>query len=139
MQLMSMMLVRDRMTPSPVTLGPHEPLRRAVELFEKHRFRHLPVCQGGLVIGMVTDRDVRRSNPQSARTDLQAHQTYLDQTRAEQIMSRGVVTVSSATPMRQAVAILVEKKFGALPVVDDGKLVGILSQIDALKAFLDLI
>ncbi len=139
MQLMSMMLVRDRMTANPRTIGPKDNLKKAVDLFEQHRIRHLPVVENDKVVGMVTDRDIRRSNPLEARKDPNAHWTYLNESLAEAIMSKPVVCVSSGTAMREAVRLMVDKKYSALPVCDEGKLVGILSQIDALKAFLDLI
>jgi CBS domain-containing protein len=134
----SKMQVKDRMTHNPHTIGPGDAVGKAVELFDKYEIRHLPVCDGTDVVGMITHRDVRRAHPLDAGSDPKAHDAYLKNTKVRTVMASPAVTVAPATPMRDAVQILVETKFGALPVVEKGTLVGILSQIDALRALLDL-
>lgn len=132
------MLVRDCMTPKPVTVGPKTTLQEALEVMAARKIRHLPVIdQAGRLVGFITDRDLRRAapSPLQAQSDQQA-QAVLEETPVERVMMRAPVTVPSTSPLRAAVELMVTRKFGALPVVDGGRLVGIVSQIDVLKLWL---
>jgi acetoin utilization protein AcuB len=133
------LLVKDRMTRDPHTISSADTIGKAAELFDRYEIRHLPVCDGGRVVGMITHRDLRRAHPVSAIRDPGQHEAYLKETKVKQIMASPALTVTPSTPMKDAVQILIETKFGGLPVVEEGKLVGILSPIDALKALLDLL
>src|SRR4051812_37097634 len=131
------MLVRDCMTATPVSVGPKETLRGAQEVLAMRRIRHLPIVEGGRLLGMVTDRDLRRAAPSpfNSADVVSVHQT-LDSTTVDRMMVRNPITVSPSAPLKDAVKVMVERKFGALPVVDGGMLVGIISQIDVLRLFL---
>lgn len=132
------MLVRDCMTPSPLTLGPDDSMHDALELMGLKRIRHLPVVDpSGRLLGLVTDRDLRRAAPSPlSGGNAGEAQAVLDNTPVERVMVRGPTSVAPAQPLKDAVSLMVDKKFGALPVVENGKLVGILSQIDVLRVFL---
>jgi acetoin utilization protein AcuB len=90
------------------------------------------------LVGIVTDTDIKQASPSPA-TALEIREIYylLDKIKVKQIMTRRVYTVSSNASVEEAALIMREKKIGCLPVVDGGKLVGILTETDILDAFLD--
>jgi acetoin utilization protein AcuB len=130
--------VRDCMTPNPVTVSLQETLQSAMELMAMKRIRHLPVIDAaGKLIGLVTDRDLRRAAPSPLfSADREKDQASMDKTTVERIMVRSPSTIASTQNLKDATRLMVEKKYGALPVVDNGKLVGIVTPIDVMKAWL---
>ncbi len=131
------MLVRDIMTPTPVTIPPTETMQGAMELMAMKRIRHLPVIDGkGGLIGLVTDRDLRRAAPSPLFPSGADTQAQLDKATIERIMVRAPTTIGPAQQLADALRIFVEKKFGALPVMDGPRLVGILTPIDVMRAML---
>lgn len=130
------MFVKDCMTPRPVTIAASETLQGAMELMTMKRIRHLPVLDAaGKLVGMVTDRDLRRVWPSPMSSNREADQASMETTTVERVMVRAPTTVSSTQNLKDAVKVMVEKKFGALPVVDAGKLVGIVTPIDVMRAW----
>jgi acetoin utilization protein AcuB len=122
-----MMRVADRMTANPVTISPRETLARARGLMDRGRFRTLPVVEDGRCVGILTDRDTRQ------------HEGYLESTRVSAAMKPDPVTVGPALLAVDAARLLVEHKIGGLPVVDKGKLVGIITASDLLRALVDVV
>ena|SRR5579871_6739158 len=112
------------MTTNPTTVSPAEKLSNVEMIMQEGGYRSVPVVQDGKLVGIVTDRDLRR------------HTGYLPQTEARMAMSEQVTTVTPATPIEEAARILRERKIGALPVVEEGALVGIITTTDLLGAFL---
>ena len=109
---------------SPVhTVRPETTAGDAVALLRRHRMRHLPVMEGDRVIGVVTDRDLRGVAPEA---------------RVDTVMSRPVVVVSPRTAMDKAARLLFDRRIGCLPIIDEGKLVGILTQTDAVAALVNM-
>lgn len=105
---------------SPVhTVAPATRAADAVALLRQHRIRHLPVMEGDRVVGVVTDRDLRGVAPDAP---------------VASIMSHPVVVVSPRTAIEKAARILFDRRIGCLPVIEEGKLVGILTQTDAVAA-----
>lgn len=121
------MFVRDRMTPNPVIIGPHAMLSTAQEYMTVGHFRRLPVITEGTLIGMLTDRDIRRYTGAEERTKVQA------------AMTETPLTVPPDMTVEEATQLLLRDQFSGLPVVDGGKLVGIITSSDILNAFLDMI
>ena len=119
---MIVMTVRDVMTTRLVTIGPETPCDKARRLMDEHRIRHLPVAAGGKLVGMVSDRDVRSASSGPSGT------------LAGQIMTPNPVTVMSDTRIEHAARVMLDARFGSLPVVD-GDLVGIVTYTDLLRAF----
>jgi acetoin utilization protein AcuB len=113
-------------------------MKEAVMMLLPHRIRHLPVTNGSRLVGIVTDRDIRRASPGLlsgiVREDFEQ---VLLATPVSDIMTREPVTVTPDTPLADAVRLLVERKFGCLPVVNGDDLVGIFTEIDALKVLLE--
>ena len=131
--------VGDRMIRDVFTLGPSDTLRAAVEIVLQKHIRHLPIVDGdGHLLGIITDRDVKRALPSPlVHVDEDSRESLLDETPVARLMTKDPVTVTPATTLADAVRLLVAKKIGGLPVVEHGKLVGIFTEIDALKAFLE--
>lgn len=110
------------MTKNPVTATPHEKLESIAAKMHAGGFRCVPIQGEGAPVGIVTDRDIRR------------HTGYLDQIEAFKAMSEPVITVMPSTDIREAARLLRERKIGALPVLEDGKLVGVITTDDVLEA-----
>jgi len=110
------------MTKNPVTATLHEKLESIAAKMHAGGFRCVPILSDGTPVGIVTDRDIRQ------------HTGYLDQTEAFKAMSETLITVTPSTDIREAARLLRERKIGALPVVEDGKLVGVLTTDDVLEA-----
>jgi nucleotide-binding universal stress UspA family protein/predicted transcriptional regulator len=120
------LLVAHWMTPHPITVGPEERLPQAVQSMQQHKFRALPVVADGKLVGILTDRDIR------------ANLNCLESLVVEKVMTTRLVTVTPHTSVWDAARVLSERKIGAMPVLDDGVLVGIISTTDLLKACTEL-
>jgi acetoin utilization protein AcuB len=114
------------MTKDPVTVTGEDLLIQARLKMQKGGFRRLPVVSDGLLVGIITDRDMRE------------HAGYLDRTEVAAAMSKKPITVTPATTVEVAAQRLLKQKIGGLPVVEDGHLVGMITTSDILQAFLDV-
>ncbi len=124
------MRVRDLMTISCVTAPPTMPVLEARQLMIEKRIRHLLVSEGSKVAGIVTDRDIRLNLPSVWEINyLLARMTLAS------VMTKNVVTVESGREATEAAQLMLDHKIGALPVVDRGHLVGIITETDLLRAF----
>ena len=115
------------MTKHPETIGPGDLLLQAKEMMDAGGFRRLTVVDGGRVIGIITERDLRE------------HGGYLNSTKVDVAMKAPVLTVDSHTSIEEAARMMLAKKIGGMPVVDAGKLVGIVTTSDMLSALLSVI
>jgi acetoin utilization protein AcuB len=120
------MLVGKRMTKNPVTVTSQDYLATAQSLMEAGGFRRLPVVENGRLLGIITDRDIRQ------------HSGYLERTKINAAMTESPLTVTPETTLERAAQLLLDHKFGGLPVIEKGKLAGIITTSDILKAFLDV-
>ncbi|MEW5742630.1 MAG: CBS domain-containing protein [Myxococcota bacterium] len=128
------MFVRDTMTPKPITITAQESLQGAMELMAMKRIRHLPVVdENGALIGLVTDRDLRRAAPSPLFPGGGDTQAQLESTTVERVMIRAPTTIAPTAKLEDAVRLFVDKKFGALPVLEGTRLVGILTPIDVMR------
>jgi acetoin utilization protein AcuB len=130
------MLVKNYMVRDPVTVKKDDSFRYALKLIRKEGIRHLPVLDGKKLVGIVTDRDLRQAAPSPATT-LEVHELnyLLERLKIEAIMTKKVVTVTPMTNLRDAAKLLFAHKIGCLPVVDHEELVGIITEGDILRAY----
>lgn len=131
-----MLTVNDLMTEIPTTVTPQTTIRQVLEIMKTQACRQLPVLHNGKLVGIVTDRDVRlvMNSPLILHGRWQDDE-ILDNITAESCMTPEPMTVSPGTPAYQAANMLSIYKFGALPVVDNGILVGIITVTDFLDYF----
>ena len=118
------MLVRFHMSPSVISVEPKQSLGDAQKLLESHGVRQLPVVHDGLLVGIITDRDLRSDATGASRV--------------EELMTRDPITIESSESVDEAARLLRRSKVNALPVVDGDQLVGMLSTSDVLDAFVML-
>jgi len=130
------MLVRDIMKTRLITITPQTTLPEAMKLVSQRRVRHLPVVEDGDLVGIVSDRDLKRAMASPATT-LSAHELLylLDRLTVDEIMTRTVITIGPQVPVEEAARLMVQEKIGALPVTDAGDLVGIVTETDVLELF----
>jgi acetoin utilization protein AcuB len=135
-----MRIVTDDMSREPATVRPDDPLRKAVELVMVRRIRHIPVVDAeGRLAGIVTDRDVKRILPSPLEhVTRETYEAALDQTTVGRIMTKEPYTVQAGTSVQEAVRLMLEHKVGGLPVLEGEHLVGMFTQSDALRGYLDL-
>lgn len=131
-----MLTVNELMTAIPNSVTPRSTLRQIVEVMKIQNCRQLPVLDNGKLVGIVTDRDVRlvMNSPLVLHGRWQDDQ-ILDNVTAENCMTPDPMTVTPDTPAYHAANLLSIYKFGALPVVDNGTLVGIITVTDFLNYF----
>ena len=121
------MFVQNHMTRDPVTVRPDTTVPQIAHLFESNRIRHLPVVdENERLVGIVTDRDVRSATGYDTKDALRL--------KAENIMTADPMTNLGNAPLEDALTLLSSRRFGALPVVKAGRLVGIISRHDVLVA-----
>jgi len=126
------------MTQSPITVSEQTTMKEAVLMLQRHRIRHLPVTNGTKLVGIVTDRDLKRASP-SLLLEIEREEVeqVLRATPVSRIMTREPVTVTPDSPLVDALRLMVEGKFGSVPVVNEDDLVGIFTEIDALKVLIE--
>jgi acetoin utilization protein AcuB len=116
------MTVADIMVTPVETVAPDLPAREARQRLQRSRIRHLPVVEGGLLLGIVSDRDLRDA---AGGSPIATH------------MTRTVFVLSPETPLRAAARILRERRIGAMPVLRGRQVVGIVSVVDVVRALED--
>ena len=121
------MEIANWMSRSPACIRPNDTLAVAKKLMDAGRFRRLPVVENDKLVGIITERDLRQ------------HWGYLDSTKVDAAMTPDPVTVTARDTAEDAARIMLQHKIGGLPVVDNRKLVGILSTSDLIRALLNVI
>ncbi|MGH7703508.1 MAG: CBS domain-containing protein [Gemmatimonadales bacterium] len=131
------MTIRELMTGGLITVHPETPLLKARDLLAKEKIRHLPVVgQGGVLAGIVTDRDIRLNLPSRATSLLAGEINHLlTRLTVGEIMTRLVITIGPDRPAREGAQLMLDHTIGALPVLDEGRLVGIITETDIVRAF----
>jgi acetoin utilization protein AcuB len=130
--------VGDRMSSPSITVTSEDSLQSAIDLLYKHNIRELPVVENGSLIGIVTDRDLRQVSPSYPLfRDQQEIHYYLQNVKVAAAMTPDPLVVSPKTPLVEAARLLHAYRIGSLPVVEKGKVVGIISVTDVLKVFIE--
>ncbi|HXJ79520.1 MAG TPA: CBS domain-containing protein [Candidatus Methylomirabilis sp.] len=131
------MRVRELMTGAVITVRPDSPVLDARHLMVEKRIRHLLVTNDrGELAGIVTDRDIRLNLPSQATSLSVWEMNYLlTRLTVDKVMTVSVVIVGPDREARDAAQLMLDHQIGALPVVDGGRLVGIVTETDLLRAF----
>ncbi len=131
-------LVRDVMTHEVATLERNDRLSTADNVMRLGRIRHMPVLEDGSLVGLVTQRDLFRGALLKALGyGSKAEQTMLDTLAVKEVMATDLVTIAADATLQEAARIMVERKIGCLPVVENEKLVGILTEGDFVALVAD--
>lgn len=134
------MLVKDRMTKHPLTIRADASISQTHRYMQEQGIRHLPVVdKSGRMIGLVAEDDLLKAEPSSA-TSLSVWEIHslLDRITVSQAMVRDVITTTEDVPIEEAAHLLLEHKIGCLPVMRDEKLVGIITESDLFRTFMEL-
>ena len=135
------MQVADLMTRAPLTIRGHETVGAAWTLMRKRKIRHLPVLdRTGRLVGIVTDRDLRQVilDPE-IQAQLGHTPRAVNVLMVQEVMTWGVITVRPDSDLREAARVMHSHKVGALPVTAQGRVVGILTETDLVKGFVDVL
>jgi len=135
------MLIKDRMTRPPITAPPEMPMQEALKLMRERGIRRLPVVdKKSKLVGIVSDRDLLHASPSDATSLSVWELNYLlSKVTLKELMTTPVITVTPETPVQEAARIMAEKKIGGLPVVQAGKVVGIITETDLFRVLLELL
>ncbi|TGE34011.1 CBS and ACT domain-containing protein [Desulfosporosinus sp. Sb-LF] len=133
------MYVRQFMTSQVFTVGPEESIADTMALMREKKINRMPVIEKGKLVGFVTDGDLREVSPSPATTLSIFELNYLiAKTPIREVAVKKVVTCHPDTKIEDAALLMREHEVGGLPVIDEGKLVGIITGSDILDAFLDI-
>lgn len=137
------MTVAELMTTKLFTVGPDDSVEGAVRMLQQRGARHLLVLDGHDLVGILSDRDLKRAlDPQKSKRkkllNLGGLFFLLEPILVREIMTKNPVTVAPTASAQDAAKLMVSNRFGALPVVKAGKLVGIVTETDLLRHFASL-
>lgn len=133
------MLVRERMSYPVVSVPPEMPINEALNLMKRERIRRTPVLKNGQLIGIVATEDLLNASPSPATSLSIWEMNYLlSKITIKDVMTKEVLTVPHDTPIEEAARIMADNKIGGLPVMREGKVVGIITETDLFKVFLEL-
>jgi len=129
------------MTGDPVVIHDNTPVDEAMKIMRENKVRRLPILNDkGALVGIVSERDLLYASPSPA-TSLSIHELHylVSRIKVSEVMTRDVITVSEDTPLEEAARTMADNKIGGLPVVSNGELVGIITETDLFKIFLELL
>jgi acetoin utilization protein AcuB len=140
------MLVREYMTPNPMSMSEDKSVLETAELMKKHKVRRFPVLRGNELVGIVTDRDLRSAAPsQVISFDAQERElmpelhSLLSSITVKEVMSRDVITIHPEQTIVAAAQLMLQHRMSGIPVVDaSGQLLGIITETDIFKVLVDL-
>ncbi len=134
------MFVRDVMSTNPITVTPDVSVMEALEIMKRGKVRRLPVVQGGKLVGIVTDRDLLQVSPSPATSLSVFEINYLvSKMTVREAMTARVIAVLPDDTIEKAAVVMRENKIGAVPVVDNRTVIGIITETDIFDAFLDML
>lgn len=135
------MFVGERMTHRVITVPQDMPVQEALKLMHQDHIRRLPVLDSrNRLVGIVTESDLQNASPSEATTLSVWEISYLlSKITVERVMSKNIITVAEDTPIEEAARVMADNKIGALPVIKGDELVGIITETDLFKIFLELL
>ena len=132
------MLVGERMSHPIISIAPDMPVHDALDMFKRERIRRAPVVKEGKLVGIVSDKDLLNASPSPASSLSVWEMNYLlSKITVSEVMTKKVLTVSEDTPIEEAARIMADNKVGGVPVMRDGHVVGIITETDLFKIFLE--
>jgi acetoin utilization protein AcuB len=131
--------VRDVMTANPITLGPEDSLMRALEVMRLNGIRRIPIVVADTLVGLLAEGDLKRAQPSALSDSQEEFNQVMEETQVSRIMINQPVYVSEETPLMDAATTLRETKYGALPVLRGGQLVGIITDTDLIGCLTKLL
>jgi acetoin utilization protein AcuB len=132
------MFVGERMSHPIISVAPDMPVHDALDMFKRERIRRAPVVKEGKLVGIVSDKDLLNASPSPATSLSIWEMNYLlSKVTVSEVMTKNVMIVSEDTPIEEAARIMADNKIGGLPVMRDGHVVGIITETDLFKIFLE--
>lgn len=134
------MLVKTRMSHPVIFIHPDTSMQEALDIMRTEHVHRLPVVnKNGQLVGIITDSDLDKASPSEATTlSIWEIRELISKVKVEKIMTKNVVTVNDDTPIEEAARIMADGNFSGLPVMHEGKLVGLITETDLFKIFLEL-
>lgn len=133
------MLVGERMSRPVITVSPETPINDVLAMFRKEHIRRAPVIKNGKLVGIVSQTDLLNASPSPVTSLSVWEMNYLlSKVTVSRVMSKKVRTVDAGTPIEEAARVMADNKIGGLPVMSAGKLVGIITETDLFKVFLEM-
>lgn len=133
------MLVKERMSKPVIFVPPEMPILEALKLMQREQIRRTPVIRDGKMVGIVSDKDLLNASPSDATTLSMWELNYLvSRISVQDVMTREVRTVEEGTPIEEAARIMADNKIGGLPVMRDGRVVGLITETDLFRILLEL-
>jgi acetoin utilization protein AcuB len=133
------MLVGKRMKQPVITIAPELPIVEALNLMKREKIRRTPVVKDGKLLGIVSDKDLLNASPSPATSLSVWELNYLlSKISVKDVMTKKVLTVDEDTPIEEAARIMADNKIGGLPVMRGEQVVGIITETDLFKIFLEL-
>ena len=127
------------MTPDPITLEPEESLMGALEVMRLRNIHRIPIVLGGALMGLLVEGDLKRAEPSMLSQSQDEFNRVMEETPISRIMIRNPMTIAPDAPLLAAAETLYNSKYGSLPVVEDGRLVGIITANDMLRALIEVL
>ena len=133
------MLVRNWMSQNVVTVEEDTSMQEATKLLKQHGIRMLPVVREGRLVGVVTDRDLKRASPSDATTlDVHELNYLISKIKVKSIMTKAPVSVPPDLTVEETAEVLLKHKISGAPVVDNGRVVGTITQTDLFRVLIAL-
>ena len=134
------MLVRERMTRSPIFIRPDTPVTEAQALMKQKKIHHLPVLdRAEKLVGIITEKDLLYASPSGATTlSVYEMTSLLARLKVEAVMSRNVLTITEEVPIEEAARMMADRGIGGLPIMRGRALVGIITESDLFRIFIEL-
>ena len=133
------MFVGERMSRPVISVSPDAPINEVLIMFRKEHIRRAPVIKNGKLVGIISERDLLNASPSSATSLSVWELNYLiSKVTVKDVMSKKVISIDTDTPIEEAARIMADRKIGGLPVTSAGKVVGIITETDLFKIFLEL-
>jgi len=134
------MLVKERMSHPVITIHPDASMQDALTLMRREHVRRLPVVDRlGALVGIITEANLDKASPSEATTlSVWEIRELISKVKIEKIMTRDVVAVDDDCPIEEAARVMADGDFSGLPVLKDDKLVGLITETDLFKIFLEM-